>query len=78
MMEPPQRMGERPMATTTTKVSAVEYARRRSAVDEARHSSEMEGGRSTPEGHADQEAYVAGEISVDQLVEQTRSRHGLG
>lgn len=65
------------MATTTTRVTSVEQARRRRAVDATRHSSEMEGGRSTPEVRADQEAYVAGEISADQLVERTRARYGV-
>lgn len=48
-----------------------EDARRR-VVDQARHSTELEGGRTDPAARALQERYVAGEISADELVEQTR------
>lgn len=45
-----------------------ERERRRGVVDQARHHSEMEGARSTEEVRAAQEAYVPGEITVQELI----------
>ena len=57
-----------------TTITQAEAARRRRAVDKARHSSEMEGGRSSEAHRAAQEAYVRGEIEIDELIElATRS-----
>jgi hypothetical protein len=44
-----------------------ESARRRAAVESARHSTKLEGGRSDAEVHAIQERWVSGEIELDQL-----------
>ena len=41
---------------------------RRRAIDNARTSSALEGGRSTDASRADQEAYVRGEIDIDELA----------
>lgn len=43
----------------------------------ARRSSELEGARSTDATRADQDAYVRGEIDIDQLGERVRARYGL-
>lgn len=56
----------------TERITEVEHARRRRAVDQARHSSEMEGLQSDPEGRALQERYVVGELSVTELIDRTR------
>lgn len=50
---------------------------RRKAIEDARRSSELEGSRSTPATRADQDAYVRGEIDVDQLGQRVRARYGL-
>ena len=62
------------LSTTHSKttITAVEQARRRRAVDKARHSTEMEGGRSSCANREAQEAYVRGEIEVDELIELSR------
>lgn len=50
---------------------------RNRVVAEARRSSELEGARSTEATRADQDAYVRGEIDIDQLGERVRARYGL-
>lgn len=50
---------------------------RRRAIDDARHTSELEGSRSTEETRKDQDAYVRGDIDVTQLGARVRSRYGL-
>ncbi|RQN01996.1 hypothetical protein EHW97_14905 [Aeromicrobium camelliae] len=57
--------------------SAFEQRRRQRAVDDARRSSELEGSRSTDATRADQDAYVRGEIDINQLGKRVRSRYGL-
>jgi hypothetical protein len=52
-------------------------AERQQAVDEAVHSSEMEGLPVTAETRADADDYVAGRIDADALVERVRERYGL-
>ncbi|WP_380169762.1 hypothetical protein [Jannaschia sp. R86511] len=49
-------------------------ARRRAFVDEARHSTVLEGGLTSPAARALQERYVAGDFDVDQLGEEIRRR----
>ena len=51
--------------------------RRRRAIERARTSSELEGARSTDATRADQDAYVRGEIDIDQLSDRVRARYGL-
>lgn len=53
-----------------------EQDRRRRVVDAARHSSEMEGGHSDQQTREDQEAYVRGELSIEQGLERLRRRQG--
>ena len=50
---------------------------RRRAIEDARRTSELEGSRSTDATRADQDAYVRGEIDVDQLGQRVRARYGL-
>ena len=50
---------------------------RRQVIDDARRTSELEGGRSTDATRADQDAYVRGEIDIHQLGERIHSRYGL-
>lgn len=51
--------------------------RRERAVRDARRSSELEGSHSSEATRADQDAYVRGEIDVDQLGQRVRARYGL-
>ncbi len=50
---------------------------RERAIADARRSSELEGARSTDATRADQDAYLRGEIDIDQLGERVRARYGL-
>lgn len=52
-----------------SQITAEEQARRRRAVDSARHSIEMEGGRLSERIREAQEAYVRGELDIDDLIE---------
>lgn len=51
--------------------------RRLRAVADARRSSELEGSRSTEATRRDQDAYVRGEIDIDQLGQRVRERYGI-
>lgn len=51
--------------------------RRRRAIEDARKSSELEGSRSTDVTRADQDAYVRGDIDIEQLGQRVRERYGL-
>lgn len=55
-----------------TQITAEEVARRRRAVDNARHSTEMEGGRSSESMREAEEAYVRGELDLQDLIEHAR------
>lgn len=57
--------------------SSVTVESRHRAVEDARRSSELEGSRSTDETRSDQDAYVRGEIDIDQLGALVRERYGL-
>jgi hypothetical protein len=57
--------------------TAGERAKRERAISDARHTSELEGSRSTDETRADQDAYIRGEIDVEQLGARVRARYGL-
>lgn len=48
-------------------ITAAEAARRRAIVEDARHSTALEGGRSTDEVHAIQDRWASGEITLDEL-----------
>lgn len=56
----------------------LDTTRRRRAIADARRTSELEGSRSTDETRADQDAYVRGEIDIEELGERVRARYGLG
>lgn len=53
---------------TAVSITAEEKQRRREVVDTVRHSSEMEGGRSTDAFREVQEAYVRGEVDIDAVI----------
>ena len=72
MSDTPQQPEQGP----STPITAQERARRRRAVDAARHSSEMEGARSDEPTRADQEAYVRGELTIAEALERIRRRQG--
>ena len=58
-------------------LTPAEIARRRSALEQAEHSGEMEGLHITPAARADAEDYATGRIDIDQVVARTRSRYRL-
>ena len=61
------------MATQTgRRVSDAEVARRTGAVASARHSTALEGGRSTDAARALQDAYAAGEITLEDSARASR------
>jgi len=55
-------------------VSDGERERRQGAVTAARHSIEMEGGRVSGAARADQDRYVDGELSAEDLVVLAKER----
>lgn len=64
------------MSTTRTTITKEEQQRRAEAAREIRHSTELEGGRSSDEARADQDAYVRGEISIDELIARAKAHAG--
>ncbi|HEY3561804.1 MAG TPA: hypothetical protein VGL05_30270 [Kribbella sp.] len=50
---------------------------RAAAVASVRHSTELEGGRSTDAARALQDQWVKGDIDLDELGRRTRALHGL-
>lgn len=63
--------GERPAITP------IEIARRRTALEQAEHSGEMEGLHVTAAARADGEEYSTGCIGIDEFVARGRARYGL-
>ncbi|RUQ87071.1 antitoxin VbhA family protein [Labedella gwakjiensis] len=59
-------------------ITSEERDRRARSVTDARQASQLEGARSTEETRRDQDAYVRGEIDVEQLGHRVRSRYGIG
>lgn len=51
-------------------ITSEEQARRRRSVDRARHSTEMEGGQSSPAARELPEAYVRGDLTLEEYVER--------
>lgn len=49
-------------------ITPEEQARRRADIDYARHSTEMEGGQSSSAAREVQEAYVRGELTLEEYV----------
>lgn len=60
-----------------TAITPAEVARRRTILEQAEHSGEMEGFHLTAAARADGEDYIAGRIDVDELVARGRARYGL-
>lgn len=58
-------------------ITPVEIARRRTVLEQAEHSGEMDGLHITPATRSDGEDYAAGRIDVDELVARARARYGL-
>jgi hypothetical protein len=68
------RLGEDPMATTTktTPLTEAERARRQQIVDEARVTTELEGGSSSNEARALQDRWVRGELTRAEMSAEVR------
>ena len=58
-------------------IDTADSARRERAIADASRSSELEGSQSTAATRDDQDAYVRGEIDIEQLGDRVRSRYGL-
>lgn len=58
---------------TDARIGPAEAARRAEDAQRIRHSTEMEGGRTTPKARAIQDAFVRGEIDADELIRRTRA-----
>lgn len=58
-------------------ITEEEQARRTEAFRQARHNTEMEGGRTSDEAREDQDEYAAGRITMDELHRRIRTQHGL-
>lgn len=58
-------------------ITPVEIARRRTALEQAEHSGNMEGIYISAGARADGEDYVNGRIGVDELLARGRARYGL-
>ena len=69
------RLGHQGGTLMTVEITEIEHRKR--AVEDARRSSELEGSRSTEATRSDQDAYVRGEIDIEQLGRRVRSRYGL-
>ena len=63
--------------TGDSRQSAADVSERRRIVEEAVHSSEMEGLSVSSETLRDADDYINGEIDAHELVTRTRARHGL-
>jgi hypothetical protein len=57
-------------------VSAEERARREGAVSDARVSIELEGFSLSPEAEEDNRAFIAGQITLEEVHARTEARHG--
>jgi len=53
--------------TIQTSITPAEAARRRAIVEGIRHSTDLEGGRSSDQVHAVQDGWARGEITLDEL-----------
>jgi len=58
-------------------ITVAEIARRRTVLEQAEHSGEMEGLHISSAARADGEDYAAGRIEVDEFVARGRARYGL-
>jgi uncharacterized membrane protein len=55
------------------KTTTLEFVERQKVLADVRHSSEVEGGRSSEAARDLQESWARGEITVKELVEQTKA-----
>ncbi|MFI5736164.1 antitoxin VbhA family protein [Kribbella sp. NPDC051587] len=62
---------------TDGRISDAETAQRAAAVESVRHSTELEHGRSTDAGRALQDAWAAGELTLDQYGERLKALYGV-
>ncbi len=58
-------------------ITPEEEAKRRYIAEQAAHNNRLEGQESTPEFKADQELWVTGEISMEELTSRTHTRYGI-
>lgn len=58
-------------------ISPEEEAKRRYIAEQAAHSNRLEGQESSPEFKADQELWVTGEISLEELQKRTFARYNI-
>lgn len=66
------------MATTKTRqISAAELQRRAAATEASIHSAALEGQELSPADAADSEAYVRGDLTLEELGQRTRERYGV-
>jgi hypothetical protein len=65
------------MSTESTTRPSAPKAKATVAVAFARHSTELEGRRSSHAARTLQDAYIAGELDEDELVERTKALHGI-
>ena len=73
------RLNEGASMSNTIQITVAPAERaRRSALEQAEHSGEMEGLHITAATRADGEEYAAGRIGADELVARVRARYGLG
>ncbi len=73
----PDQMSPIRAAVPNSQQPAADVAARRRIVEEAVHSSELEGLAVSSETLQDAEEYINGEIDAHELVTRTRARHGL-
>ncbi len=73
----PSRMGSRERERVMHYDTQNDRERRQLVIAHARRSSELEGSRSTDATRGDQDAYVRGEIDIEQLGQRVRARYGV-
>lgn len=59
------------------KLTSAQVVERRQATERIRHSTEMEGGRSSDAAREIQDRWDRGEINADELVQLTKELHQL-
>jgi hypothetical protein len=58
-------------------ISPEEQAKRRHIAEQAAHNNRLEGQESSPEFKVNQELWVTGEISLEELQKRTFARYGI-
>jgi hypothetical protein len=62
---------------TDGRISDAETAQRTAAVNSVRHSTELEHGRSTDAARALQDAFAAGDLTLEELGQRIKALHGV-